>query len=140
MALDTVSLRQLILSTPLAEQPVVIAGWDTAPDGSAIQLIIRELDGKSGSELIAACSDVKGAVNQEALVAGIILATLRNADDPNKALVFASDPANSPNTYDPAYRDALMATGLGHIMAAAMASIKLSGLDVASATSAAKNA
>lgn len=137
--LDTVSLRQLLLSSPLQEQPVVIPGWDKAADGTPTNLVIRELNGKSGTELLAACSDSAGTVNQEALVAGIILATLRNGDDANKSLVFASDPANAPDVYDPAFRDSLMATGLGHIMAAAQASIKLSGLDAA-AKDTAKNA
>ncbi len=138
--LDTVALRQLILATPLAEEPVVIPGWDKNPaDGTPTNLIIRELDGKSGAALIDACSDSSGKVNQEALVAGVILATLRNGDDPKKSLVFSSDPVNTPDVYDPAFRDSLMSQGLGHVMQAAKASIKLSGLDEA-AKDDAKNA
>jgi hypothetical protein len=121
--MNTLDIRHLILSTPLREEPVTVAGWESA------NLVIRELDGKRGAELIAACTDTSGNVNQEALVAGIVLATLRNADDPQKALIFCS--AHDPNTYDPALRDSLMATGLGRIMHVATQSIKLSGLDAA---------
>jgi len=125
--MDTLAIRQMILSTPLQEKPVVVPGWSA-------NLIIRELDGKSGSDLVAACTDTDGKVSQEALVAGIVLATLRNADDANKALVFCKDGA--PNVYDPAYRDSLMSTGLGRIMQVANASIDLSGLGAASGESA----
>lgn len=139
--MDTIALRQLILATPLQEQPVTIANWIDPVAQKPVNLLIRELDGRSGSDLIAGCTDVKtSAVDQDALVAGIVLATLRNADDPNKALVFSSDPVNKPNDYDPAYRDSLMATGLGDIMQVAQASIKLSGLDAAASTAQAKNA
>lgn len=131
--MDTLSVRNLILQTPLREQPVVVSGWEGA------NLIIRELDGKTGADLMAAVSDASGKVNQEALVAGIILASLRNADDPSKALVFSSDPANTPNAYDPAFRDSLMSTGLGRVMQVAQASIKLSGLDASTAVADAKN-
>ena len=134
---DTNSIRNMILTTPLLEQPVSITGWEKDATGNDAHLIIRELDGKEGSDLIAACSDSTGKVNQEALVAGIILASLRNADDPQKALVFSFD--GQPNVYNPAYRDGLMATGLGRIMQVAQSSIKLSGLDQ-SAVSDAKNA
>ncbi len=140
MTLDTIAVRNLILNASLLEESVTIPGWDKAADGSATNLIIRELDGKTGSDLIAACSDANGKPNQDALIAGVILATLRNGDDPQKALVFAVDPASQPNTYDPAYRDQLMSKGLGRIMQAATASIKLSGLDTAAATADAKNA
>lgn len=134
MPLSTLDVRNLILSTPLREQPVQIAGWESA------NLIIRELDGKTGAELMASVSDSSGKVNQEALVAGIILASLRNADDVNKALVFSADPENQPHVYNPAFRDSLMSTGLGRIMQVAQQSIKLSGLDASTAVADAKNA
>lgn len=121
--MDTLALQQLILNTPLQEQSVSVAAWPGA------NLIIRELDGKSGSDLMESVTDVASkSVDQEALVAGIVLATLRNADDPNKALVFSADPINQPNTYAPAFRDSLMKTGLGNIMTVAQQSLKLSGL------------
>lgn len=118
--MKTADVRSLILNTPLREETVTIPGWDGA------NLLIRELNGKAGADLIAACTDANGKIQQDALVAGIILATLRNADDPNKALVFGYDDRDEPN---PAYRDSLMATGLGRIMECAKRSIKLSGLD-----------
>lgn len=130
--MQTLDIRNMILTTTLREQSVTVPDWETA------NLIIRELDGKSGSELISACTDADGSVNQDAFVSGVILATLRNADDPNKALVFCKD--NQPNEYDPAYRDALMATGLGRIMQVAMKSITLSGLNESVKVDAAKNA
>jgi len=122
----------MIFSTPLQEKPVTIDGWNDPATGAPANLIIRELTGAAGSELLTSCTDVSTkSVDQEALVAGIVLATLRNADDPNKSLVFAL--ATDPNAYDPALRDPLMATGLGRIMEVAQASIKLSGLDEAAA-------
>ena len=129
--MKTLDIRHMILSTPLREEAVTVPGWEAA------HVVIRELDGKRGAELIAACTDASGNVNQEALVAGIVLATLRNADDPHKALIFCH--ADDPNTYDPALRDSLMATGLGRIMQVATQSIKLSGLDAAAAVKEAKN-
>lgn len=131
--MDTASIRNMILSTPLREQPVTIAEWAGA------NLIIRELSGSAGAALMSACSDASGNVNQDALVAGVVLATLRNGDDANKALVFSSDPVNSPNVYDAAFRDGLMSTGLGSIMAVAQASIKLSGLNNSATVADAKN-
>lgn len=136
--MDTLSIRNMILSTPLQELPVSIDGWIDPATNKPANLVIRELTGKAGSELLTSCTDVSTkSVDQEALVAGIVLATLRNADDANKALIFAMD--NDPNTFNPALRDPLMATGLGRIMDVARQSIKLSGLDDAAATDA-KNA
>lgn len=128
--METADVRNMILSTPLAEQAVIIPGWNA-------NLLIRELSGKAGSDLINACTDAQTQkVNQDALIAGVILATLRNADDPNKSLVFSTDDPNTPNL---AFRDPLMATGLGRIMQVAMKSISLSGLDTASGIKDAKN-
>lgn len=128
--METADVRNMILSTPLAEQAVSIPGWNA-------NLLIRELSGKAGSDLINACTDAQTQkVNQDALIAGVILATLRNADDPAKALVFSTDDPNTPNL---AFRDPLMATGLGRIMQVAMQSISLSGLDTASGIKDAKN-
>lgn len=140
--MDTNSLRNMILTTPLLEEPVTVPGWLDPVTKQPAKLLIRELDGKSGAALIAACTDLDTqSVNQDKLVAGIILASLRNADDPNKALVFSSDPENEPDTYNPAFHDSLMATGLGRIMQVAQRSIKLSGLDASvEAIEAAKNA
>ena len=132
--MDTVAIRNLILSTPLQEQPAVVAAWP------GTNLIIRELSASAGAALMSAVSDSAGKVDQDALVAGIVLATLRNADDAKKALIFSSDPVNSPDVYDPAFRDNLMSTGLGSIMQVAQASIKLSGLDNSAAVKDAKNA
>jgi hypothetical protein len=129
--MQTSDIRNLILSSQLKEQPVKVDAWP------GTNLIIRELSGKAGSDLISVCTDTKGNVDQESLVAGVVLATLRNADDPNKALVFAK--ADDGNSYDPAYRDALMSTGLGNIMAVANASITLSGLNQAANVDASKN-
>lgn len=137
--MDTLSLRNMILSTPLAEEPVTVTGWNDPATSLPASLLIRELDGKAGADLVMACTDAATQkIDQEALIAGVVLATLRNAED--KALVFSSDPVNKPNEYDPAFRDSLMMTGLGHIMYVANLSIKLSGLDAAAATPAAKNA
>lgn len=127
--MSTLSKRNAILTTPLREQPAVIDGW---PDG----LIIRELSGKAGAALIKMCSDKDGNVDQDRLVAGVILATLRDGDDPEKPLIFGKE--GNPDEYDPAYKDGLMAGGLGRVMAAAMASIDLSGLNQAAAKDAAK--
>lgn len=132
--METLDIQKLILGTPLREQSVSVATWPGA------NLIIRELDGKSGSDLMEACTNVATkSVDQEALVAGIVLATLRNADDPNKALVFSADPVNQPHVYAPSFRDSLMATGLGNIMQVAQDSLKLSGLTDSAALDA-KNA
>lgn len=137
---DTLSIQKLILNTPLRELPVTIPGWDKDENGNPVNLILRELDGHSGAALMNAVSDKEGNVNQERLVAGVILATLRNADDPKKALVFSADPVNAPDEYAPAFRDSLMSTGLGNIMNAAKQSIELSGLDSKQAVANAKNA
>lgn len=126
--MDTADIRNGIFSTPLVEAPVTIAGWN-------YNLIIRELSGKAGSALIKSTSNDKGVVDQEALIAGIIMATLRNADDPQKSLIFGMDTTDEPN---PIYRDQLMGTGLSRVMEAAKQSITLSGLDDAAATAAAK--
>jgi hypothetical protein len=130
--MDTAAVRNLLLSTKLQEKAVVVPGWEGA------NLIIRELSGKAGSDLIAASTDADtNKLNQDAFIAGIILATLRNADDENKALVFGKDGEDAPN---PVYRDGLMSTGLGRIMQVAKMSIDLSGLNEAAQVDAAKNA
>lgn len=128
--MDTAAVRNLLLSTKLQEKAVAVPGWEGA------NLIIRELSAKAGSDLVAAATDENGKVNQDAFIAGIILATLRNADDENKALVFGKDGEDAPN---PLYRDSLMATGLGRIMQVAKASIDLSGLNEAAQIDIAKN-
>lgn len=127
--MDTANIRDFILSVPLQEQAVSIPGWDKDASGNPVNLIIRELDGAAGSALMDKVTDsMTQKVDQKKLVAAIILATLRNADDPNKALVFSSDPANKPDEYNPAYLDGLMSRGLGRIMEVSTASLKLSGL------------
>lgn len=118
---------KLIASCQLKEEDVKVAGWEGA------NLFIRELSGNAGSDLIEACTD-GGAINQKALLAGIILATLRNHDEAGK-LVFG-DENDEPN---PMYRDSLMSNGLARIMAVAKQSITLSGLDEAAAIDSAKN-
>lgn len=127
--MDTSALRDFILAVPLQEQAVSIPGWDKDASGNPVNLIIRELDGKAGAELMDKVSDPKTKqVDQTKLVAAIILATLRNGDDPNKALVFSSDPASKPDEYNPAYFDSLMSRGLGRIMEVSTLSLQLSGL------------
>jgi|SRR5579859_5859239 len=129
--MDNASIRTLILNTPLAEEEVSIPGWTA-------NLKIRELDARTGSKLVEACTRADGTMDQDGFIAGVILATLRNADDPQDALVFSDE--GTPDTYNAAYRDQLMTqTGLGKIMAVANQSIKLSGLDTAAAKSDAKN-
>ena len=129
---ETLDIRNMILNTPLVEEPITIPGWNA-------NLIIRELSGKAGSDLINACTDqTTQSVNQEALVAGVILQTLRNADDPNKSLIFAQE--GKPDEHNPAYRDQLMSTGLKKIMTVALQSIALSGLDTKATVKDAKNA
>lgn len=118
--MQTSDIRTLILSRPLKEQPVTVEAW---PDAS---LIIRELSAADASAIVDAATAADGKTNQTALVASVVIATLRNAED--KSLIFqATD------------RDALLATGLGPIMEVAQASIKLSGLDSAAGQDA-KNA
>lgn len=129
--METADVRNMILSTPLAEIPVTIPGWNA-------NLLIRELSGNEGSELIDACTDQQTQkVNQKAMIAGVILATLRNADDPNKTLVFST--ADDPNKPNLAFRDPLMSTGLGRLMSVALTSIELSGLNTATGIKDAKN-
>lgn len=131
--MQTTDVRNLILSTPLQEQAVTNnAVWPGA------NLIVRELSGKAGSDLVASCTDSKGKVDQTSLIAGVILETLRNADDPNKALVFGMDDGtDAPN---PAYKDSLLSIGLGKVMSIAQQSINLSGLDAAAKVEDSKNA
>lgn len=130
--MENADIRNMILNTPLVDQPVTVDGWNA-------NLFIRELSGKNGSALVNACTDqTTQKVDQVALIAGVILATLRNADDPNKALVFSKP--DSPHDYDPAFRDPLMSTGLGRLMQVALQSIKLSGLDTSAGIKDAKNA
>lgn len=128
--MNTADVRNLILNCKLAEQAVVVPGWEGA------NLVVRELSGKAGSELISMVTDAEGIINQEDMIAGIILATLRNVDDGGK-LVFGYDDRDEAN---PNYRDSLMGTGLGRIMEVAKMSIKLSGLDEKTAVDGAKNA
>lgn len=112
--MNTQAIRQAWLESKLKEVPVTV----DIPELKDAHLVIRELPGHAGNELMEICTnqDTK-TVDQKKLVAGIILATLRNADDPEKSLIF-SEPD----------RDLLMSTGLGAIMTVAMASINLSGL------------
>lgn len=137
--MDTLSIRNMILTTPLQEEPAQVPAWKDPATGQPANLLIRELNGKAGSDLLSSVTDDAGNVDQNALVANIVLGTLRNADDPKKALVFCLDPENDPDSPNLAFRDSLMATGLGSIMQVAQASIKLSGLDAATAKDAAKN-
>lgn len=118
--MNTADVRTLLLSTKLQEKRVIVPGWEST------NLIIRELSGKAGAELIAQCTDADGKIVQESLVAGVILATLRNADDPNKALVFGYEDRDEAN---PLFKDAIMSIGLGRVMSVAKASIDLSGLN-----------
>jgi hypothetical protein len=127
-------IRNIIFSSSLQEQTVTVPAW------AGVNLIVRELSGKAGSDLLASCTDPEtDKVDQTALVGAIILATLRNVDEPNKPLVFSVD--GQPDTPNPIYRDQLMTTvGLGTIMQIATASIKLSGLDASVKVEDLKNA
>jgi hypothetical protein len=115
--MQTADIRNLILTRPLKEQGVTIAEW---PDTS---LIIRELSAADASAIVDGATGADGKTNQTALIASVVIATLRNAED--KSLIFA-----------PTDRDALLATGLGPIMEVAQASIALSGLNAAAGTEA----
>lgn len=123
--MDTQAIRQAWLESELKEVPVKVS----IPALAGANLIIRELSGDEGSALMDACTDLETKkVDQKKLVAGIIIATLRNADDPEKALIWGE--------FD---RDPLMAKGLEPIMTIAQKSIALSGLTDAAVADAKKN-
>lgn len=123
--MDTQAIRAAWLESELKEIPVKVS----IPALAGANLVIRELSGDEGSALMDACTDQETKkVDQKKLVAGIIIATLRNADDPEKALIFSE--------FD---RDPLMSKGLEPLMLTAKTSIKLSGLEDTSVADAKKN-
>ncbi len=115
--LSTQDIRSAWLDEPLREEPITV---DLAKLKDA-KLIIRELPGDVGLDLLTECTDsstTPPTVNQKKLLSSLVIDTIRNADDPDKALIFSV-----------ADRDMLLKTGMGRIMTAANASAKLSGLD-----------
>jgi hypothetical protein len=112
--MDTQAIRQAWMESELAEQPVKI----DLPGLAGANLIIRELTFGEGADLIALCSDQKSkTMDQKKLMGLVLLATLRNADDPDKALIFSE-----------ADRDFILSKSMNAALTAANASLKLSGL------------
>ena len=114
---STQDIRSAWLDAQLKEEKVLV-GIPALKDAN---LLIRELPGDVGLDLLTECTDSSTTppkVDQKKLLSSLVLDTIRNADDAEKALVFS-----------PADRDMLLKTGMGPIMAVANASAKLSGLD-----------
>ena len=108
-----------LVGTSLKEEPVTIDGIDA-------NLIIRELDADKGLKIIQSSAD-KGTVDRKHLLARIVLYSLRNADEPGKPLLFASE--QNPNEADESYMHILLSQGMKTFMQAATRAMELSGLN-----------
>ncbi len=87
--------------------------------GKRVHLITRELDAETAGSIMEASTDKDGKMNQTRFMALILVHTVRNADDPEQALVW--------NT---SFIQPLLQRNAAPMIAIAMQAVKQSGLNV----------
>lgn len=116
--MDTNTIRSLWLEEDLQEEPISESALPRTLQGKGINLIIRELSADEAGDIIDASTDRKtNKLNQKQFMAMTMVASVRNADEPEKPLV-----------WDQTFMQTLLGKGLKPMLQIAKQSIALSGL------------
>lgn len=112
-------IRSAWLNDALIEEDVPELSLPRALQGKGLHLIVRELSADEAGSMIDACTDPKTKVlNQKLFMASMVIATLRNGDDPA-----------CPSVWDTSFLQPLLTKSIKPILQIAQQSINLSGLN-----------
>ncbi|HEX3640202.1 MAG TPA: hypothetical protein VHV10_02810 [Ktedonobacteraceae bacterium] len=117
--MDNDQIRMLWLDDELEEVPIPEESLPKKLKGKKVNLIIRSLSADNAGDILDTCTRKDGTTDQKKLMFMMLAATVRNADDPHKSLVW--------NT---SFMKPLLKTNVAPFVAIAQQSIKLSGLNV----------
>src|SRR2546421_4277336 len=112
-------IRALWLDDELEEVPIPESSLPKTLQGKKVHLILRALDANTAGDILDACTDKAGKTNQKKLMFMMLAASVRNADDPEKALIWNNS-----------FMQPLLQKNVAPFAAIAQQSIKLSGLNV----------
>lgn len=117
--MDTNNIRALWLEETLAEEPIPENSLPRTLQGKSVNLLLRELSADEAGDIIDACTDKKtNKLNQKKFMALVLAASVRNANDPEKGLV-----------WDETFVQPLLSKRLKPLLTIATQSINLSGLN-----------
>ena len=117
--MDNDKIRQLWLDDDFEEVPIPESSLPKKLQGQNAHLILRSLDADTAGDILDACTDKTGKTSQKKLMFMMLAASVRNADDPEKALVWNNS-----------FMQPLLRKNVAPFAAIAQQSIKLSGLSV----------
>lgn len=117
--MDTEQIRQLWLEDTLEEMPIPESSLPRPLQGKGVRLITRELDASTAGAITDKCVDKTGKTDQIKLMGMILIASVRNADDPNGAPVWNNS-----------FLQPLLSKNVKPLVMIAQQSIKQSGLNV----------
>jgi hypothetical protein len=117
--MDNNKIRQLWLDDTLEETSIPESNLPKTLQGKGVNLIIRELDANAAGDILDVCTDKHGKINQKKLMAMMLIASVRNADDPDDAPIWNNSMLQP-----------LLSKNIRPIVAIAQQAIKQSGLNV----------
>ncbi len=117
--MDTEQIRQLWLEDTLEEMPIPESSLPRPLQGKGVRLITRELDANTAGAIMDKCVDKSGKTDQTKLMGMMLIASVRNADDPNGAPVWNNS-----------FLQPLLSKNVKPLVMIAQQSIKQSGLNV----------
>lgn len=117
--MDNDQIRALWLDEELEEVPIPESSLPKKLQGKKVHLILRSLTADAAGDILDACTRKDGTTDQKKLMFMMLASSVRNADDPDKSLLWNNS-----------FMRPLLATNVGPFAAIAKQSIKLSGLDV----------
>jgi hypothetical protein len=117
--MDTEQIRQLWLEDTLEEIPIPESSLPRPLQGRGVRLITRELDANTAGAIMDKCVNKDGKTDQTKLMGMMLIASVRNADDPNGAAVWNN-----------AFLQPLLSKNVKPLVMIAQQSIKQSGLNV----------
>lgn len=117
--MDTDKIRTLWMDDTLEESPIPESSLPKTLQGKGVHLVVRELDADTAGNILNSCSDKDGNTDQKKLMAKMLIASVRNADDPDGGPIWNNG-----------FLQPLLAKNVRPLVAIAQQSIKQSGLNV----------
>lgn len=117
--MDTDKIRSLWMDDTLEESPIPESSLPKTLQGKGVHLIVRELDADTAGDILNSCADKDGRTDQKKLMAKMLIASVRNADDPDGGPIWNNG-----------FLQPLLAKNVRPLVAIATQSIKQSGLNI----------
>lgn len=117
--MDSEQIRSLWLEDKFKEVPVPESSLPTTLQGKKVHLILRSLSAGTAGDILDTCTRKDGTTDQKRLMFMMLAATVRNADEPDRPLIWNNS-----------FMQPLLQTNVAPFVAIAQQSIKLSGLNV----------